>query len=103
MSELSRSDIQHLSRLARLSLTEEEYERYATQLTQVVGYVDQLSSVDTSHVESRVGVTGLTNVMRADVPVESDFNLDLALSAAPRRDGDYIEVRAVLGGETESA
>jgi aspartyl-tRNA(Asn)/glutamyl-tRNA(Gln) amidotransferase subunit C len=103
MADLSRSDIQHLARLARLELTEEEYERYAKQLTSVVHYVEQLSAVDTSQVEARVGVTGLTNVMRSDEPVQSDLDREAALDEAPRRDGDYIEVRAVLGGEQESA
>ena len=103
MAELSRSDIQHLARLARLDLTDEEYERYATQLTNVVGYVDQLSTVDTSSVEARVGVTGLRNVVRKDKPVEMEFDHEAALEAAPRRDGEFIEVRAVLGGEVEAA
>ncbi len=102
MTELSRSDIQHLARLARLDLTDEEYERYATQLTNVVGYVEQLSGVDTSGVEARVGVTGLRNVLAADEPDEvSFFDDQKALAAAPRKDGEFIEVRAVLGGETE--
>jgi aspartyl-tRNA(Asn)/glutamyl-tRNA(Gln) amidotransferase subunit C len=103
MSDLSRSDIQHLSRLARLALTEEEYERYAGQLSKVVHYVEQLSAVDTSKVEAGVGVTGLKNVLAADETTQSDFNHEVALSAAPRRDGEFIEVRAVLGGEVEAA
>lgn len=101
--ELSESDIQHLARLARLDLTAEEYTRYAEQLTNVVHYVDTLNEVDTKNVALQAGVTGLTNVMSADEPVAEDFDRELAFKSFPRRDGDFIEVRAVLGGEVESA
>jgi aspartyl-tRNA(Asn)/glutamyl-tRNA(Gln) amidotransferase subunit C len=103
MSELSHSDIQHLARLARLDLTQEEYERYATQLTSVVNYVDTLSKVDTSKVETLIGIAGLTNVLAVDEHVEEFFDREAGLNAAPRRDGEYIEVRAVMGGEVVSA
>lgn len=103
MAELSDSDIQHLARLARLDITAEETARYADQLTAVVHYVETLSEVDTSKVTAHTGVTGLTNVLRADEADTSGFNHDVATAAFPRRDGDFIEVRAVLGGEVESA
>jgi aspartyl-tRNA(Asn)/glutamyl-tRNA(Gln) amidotransferase subunit C len=103
MAELSDSDIQHLARLARLDLTTEEIARYADQLTSVVQYVDSLSEVDTSKVKTRTGVTGLINVVMADEPVENDFDREKALASLPRRDGNFIEVRAVLGGEVEAA
>jgi aspartyl-tRNA(Asn)/glutamyl-tRNA(Gln) amidotransferase subunit C len=103
MADLSRSDIQHLARLARLELTEEEYERFAEQLTSVVHYVEQLSAVDTSGEEARVGVTGMKNVMRADEVALADLDRESVLNEAPRRDGDFLEVRAVLGGETGAA
>lgn len=101
MAELSHGDIQHLARLARLELTASEMDRYAAQLTNVVAYVDQLSTVDTSAVTVHTGVTGLLNVARDDVPGAAPFDLEKALAALPRRDGHFIEVRAVLGGEAE--
>lgn len=103
MAELSDSDIQHLARLARLDLTEEESGRYATQLSSVVQYVERLSTVDTNSAEARVGVTGLQNILADDVPITEDFEREKALATAPLRSGDFIEVRAVLGSEVEAA
>lgn len=104
MADLSRSDIEYLSRLARLELTGEEMDRYATQLTQVVHFVEQLNEIDTEQVNAELGVTGLTNVLADDVPRDEELlDREKALGAAPRRDADFIEVRAVLGGEQGAA
>lgn len=100
MSDLSRSDIQHLTRLARLDVSEEELERYAGQLTNIVHYVEQLSSVDTSKAG---GTSQIKNVVAKDEPQPTDFDREAALKAFPRRDGNFLEVRAVLGGEVEAA
>ncbi len=107
MNELSRDDIRHLSHLSRLELTDEEYARYATQLSSVVQYVAQLQSVDTSSVQAHLGVTGLTNVLADDVVREKGTPADIepmdVINKAPRHHGRLIEVRAVLGGEVGAA
>lgn len=107
MYELSRDDIHHLSTLSRLELSEEEYLRYATQLSSVVEYVEQLQALNTDNVESRLGVSGMQNVMAADV-VRSEgatpsIDTQAVIQAAPRSKGRLIEVRAVLGGEVGAA
>ena len=107
MSSLSSEELLHLGHLARLALTEEERERYASQLSRVVEYVDQLAEVDTSAVTELRGVSGLTNMLADDAPRSAD---DLAavdhkelVAGAPLSEGDLIVVRAVLGGEVASA
>jgi aspartyl-tRNA(Asn)/glutamyl-tRNA(Gln) amidotransferase subunit C len=107
MAELSREDIKHLSHLARLQLTEEEYSRYAGQLSSVVDYVAQLQAIDTEGIDAKLGVTGMTNKLADDMPRVAD---DLAsinpldiISNAPLSEGRFIEVRAVLGGEEGAA
>lgn len=100
MAELSRSDIEHLARLARLNLIEEEMERYAGQLSRVVEYIEQLNAVDTARAGE---VSGLELQPVADIPNDAFFDREAALDAAPLREGDFIEVRAVLGGEVEAA
>jgi len=107
MNELSRDDIRHLSHLSRLELTEEEYARYATQLSSVVEYVAQLQDVDTSGVESHLGVTGKVNVLADDVQRDqvdpARINPLDVINAAPRHKGRLVEVRAVLGEEVGAA
>jgi aspartyl-tRNA(Asn)/glutamyl-tRNA(Gln) amidotransferase subunit C len=107
MTDLSRDDIAHLGRLARLELTDEESVRYAGQLSSVVHYVEQLQAVDTSKVKTRLGVTGMSNILAADEPrvtgSPADIDAMTAIAHAPRHSGRFIEVRAVLGGEVETA
>ena len=106
-STLSPEAVLHLARLSRLELTLEEQERFAAQLSLVVAYVDQLSAADTSKSGTSYGVTGLTNVLADDLPhPEGDLcvaNKENWLAAAPARDGDFIQVRAVLGDEVAAA
>jgi aspartyl-tRNA(Asn)/glutamyl-tRNA(Gln) amidotransferase subunit C len=107
MSSVSREDINHLATLARLSLTEEEEERYASQLSNVVGYVEQLQKVAVTEKNIGKGVTGLSTVLAADVPrSESDpafINTEALLTEAPLRSEHFVQVRAVLNGEGGAA
>lgn len=106
MSSLSQSDVNHLASLARLQLTQEESERYAEQLSKVVSYVDQLTTVATGEAGSE-GVSGLSNVLQADEPRAAgslaNLNPEDALSMAPLRDGSSLVVRAVMGAADAEA
>ena len=102
MAALSPQDIAHLSHLARLRLTDEERERFARQLSSVVGYVEQLSTAPAKDGRP-AGVSGLTNVLAEDAP--RTVNDPAAVSSqdlvdgAPSHDGRFIQVRAVLEEE----
>lgn len=60
-------DVSHVAKLANLTLTPEEEEKFATQLAAILDYISQLKEVDVSAVEPTSQVTGLTNVTRDDV------------------------------------
>lgn len=107
MSSLSIQDIAHLARLSRLELSGEEAERFAGQLSSVVGYVEQLSSVTIEKDQVQKGMSGLMTVLAADEPRTQD---DLAavsreelLKGAPAQDGGYILVKAVLSTDEGGA
>lgn len=103
MSTLSRNDIAHLAKLARLEVTDEQAERWAGQLTNVVSYVEQLQQVDTTGVTTDTGVSGLQNILMADeMQPENDLaNISQAelLKNVPAKSGTFLEVRAVLSTE----
>lgn len=63
---LTKDDVRHVAKLARLNLTEEEITTYTDQLSSVFEHLDKLSEVDTEGVEETSQVNGLTNVMRED-------------------------------------
>jgi aspartyl-tRNA(Asn)/glutamyl-tRNA(Gln) amidotransferase subunit C len=101
MSEITSQDVDRLGGLARLELTAEEIERFAGQLSSVVGYVEQLTALDTSNAKSRNGVTGTSNLLATDMPRQPGDAADVPradlLTAVPAHRNGLIQVRAVLG------
>ncbi len=63
---LSKEQVKHVAKLARLDLTDDEAARFAGQLSDVLSYMEILEEVDTDGVEPTSQVTGLTNVTRKD-------------------------------------
>ena len=63
-------DVEHVAKLARLELTEDEKELYTKQLGDVLKYVDQMNEVDTSNVKPMTQVIDFCNVMREDKVVQ---------------------------------
>lgn len=80
--KLTKEELEKIARLARLKLSEEEMERYAGQLTDILNYVDVLKELDTTGVPETSQVTGLTNVTRKDEAREQG-NLGSAQGATP--------------------
>jgi aspartyl-tRNA(Asn)/glutamyl-tRNA(Gln) amidotransferase subunit C len=107
MSTLSNSDVAHLARLARLALTEEEQQRFAGQLSSVVGYIEQLSKVDTGPNLGIPDTTGLRTVVAEDEPrvagSPADIDHQRLLAGSPRPQGAFFTVRAVLDGDGGAA
>lgn len=64
--KLTRDQVEHVAKLARLGLSEKEIEKFQTQLSGILDYVELLNEVDTEGVEPTAQVTGLTNVKRKD-------------------------------------
>ena len=67
MSQLTPTQVRHIAKLARLTLSDAEVEKFTKELTSILQYVDMLKEVDTSNVEPTAQVTGQTNVLREDV------------------------------------
>ncbi len=93
---ISRRDIEKVALLSRLRLTEDELATMTTELAQIVGYVDQLSEVDTDGIEPMAHAIEGANVFRAD-EVSPSLSREESLSNAPHRDERGYLVPAVLG------
>lgn len=93
---LSRQDVEKISLLARLQLTEEELTVMTEQLSQIVQYVDQLSELETDNVEPMAHAAELFNVF-ADDKARPSLDRKEALRNAPKQDDEYYRVPAVLG------
>jgi aspartyl-tRNA(Asn)/glutamyl-tRNA(Gln) amidotransferase subunit C len=93
--KLSREEVLHIARLARVALTESEITRMSEQLSNLLEHFEVLQQVDTEGVPPTAQSGALHSVMRDDVVVPSLSPEDV-LANAPRREGDCFRVRAVL-------
>jgi len=92
---LTLEDVRWVAHLARLELTEAEQATMARQLDAILTYMSQLQEVSTEGVEPLAHPLPIHSVFRADEPAPS-LPVEVALVSAPRRDGDFFGVPAVL-------
>ena len=83
MPALTHDQVRHIAKLARLTLTDAEVEKFATELTSILAYVDRLTQVDTKGIEPLKSVTGLSNNWRDDVVRDDGANPDALLECSP--------------------
>ena len=95
---LSRDEVARVALLARLKLSEDELTEVNAQMSKVLEYIAVLDEVDTADVEPMVHAIEVANVFRPDV-VSDSLPREDALSNAPKTDGQYYLVPAILDGE----
>ncbi|WP_104990207.1 Asp-tRNA(Asn)/Glu-tRNA(Gln) amidotransferase subunit GatC [Deinococcus sp. NW-56] len=84
-------EVEHLARLARLDLTPQEQGALRSDLGRILGYFEQLRTVDTTGVEEMQRPVSLVNVLRDDVPGEV-FAPEVVAALAPEMEGGFIRV-----------
>ena len=93
---ISRSEVEKVSLLGRLLLSEEELDRMTVQMGQILGYMDLLNELDTTDIEPMAHALEMFNVTREDLARPS-LPREAALANAPHRDNECYLVPAVLG------
>jgi aspartyl-tRNA(Asn)/glutamyl-tRNA(Gln) amidotransferase subunit C len=96
VSQISRDEVAHLARLARLALTDDELDSFAGQLDAILAHVGRIQSVDVTGVEATDNPLKDVNVSRPDV-VEPCLTQDEALAAAPKVEDGRFAVPRILG------
>jgi aspartyl-tRNA(Asn)/glutamyl-tRNA(Gln) amidotransferase subunit C len=91
---ISRDEVLHVARLARLALTDEEVERLGAQLNAILEAVGKVSELDLEGVEPTAHPLDLLNVWAEDEPSPS-LSVDEALENAPDREQGFFRVRQV--------
>ncbi len=89
--KIKRSELEHVARLARIKLTDDEVDRFLPQIEIVLEYLDKLNTVDTTKITPTYQITDLKNVLREDKPGKS-LNQEEALSSAGRTQDGYFVV-----------
>lgn len=95
-STFTTDDVRHIASLAKLHISPAEAEKFSSQLSDIVKFVDKLDAVDTTDVEETSQVTGLENVWREDV-VDVGGMEDAILSCSPHEKLNHsIKIEKIL-------
>lgn len=95
---ISQEQVEHIARLARIELQPEELPHLREQLGQILGYVDQLSELDTSHVSPASHALPLNNVFRED-HAEHQLSQTEIFQNAPDLEGEFFRVPQIMSEE----
>ena len=93
--KITRDEVRHVAKLARLQLLEDEERLMTEQMNNILAYMDKLNQLDTSEVEPTTHAIQLQNVFRED-RVEPSLGRDEALANAPQSDGASFVVPKVF-------
>lgn len=88
-------NVKHIAKLANLSVTEKEEEKFAEQLEAVLEHIAKLAEVDTKNIEETHSVTGLINVAREDMANES-LSQEEAISNVHESHNGLVEVPVII-------
>lgn len=84
-------DVEHVAKLAKLALTEEEKQLFAKQLADIVSYIDLLNELNVDNVEPMAQPIPMTNVMRKD-EVLKEISREEMLAISPFEEDNFIRV-----------
>jgi aspartyl-tRNA(Asn)/glutamyl-tRNA(Gln) amidotransferase subunit C len=93
--KITKDEVTHVARLARLEFTEAEAEKFTSQLNHILLYMEMLNRVDTTGVAPMTHAIAQMNAFREDV-VTPTLGRDLTLANAPDARGDFFRVPKVI-------
>lgn len=96
MTQITQATVLHLAQLSRLQLSDDEVSALATDITNILGYVEQLDELDTENVEPSYQVTGLESVWRNDEIAPPAASREQLLALAPDASDNQVKVPKVL-------
>ena len=92
---IDKKTIEHIAKLARLHVTEEEAQEYSTQLAKALGHFEKISKVNTAGVEPLITPTEIEAYWREDV-VKQEFTAEEMTNNAPVKSGNLFQVPPVV-------
>ena len=94
---LSKDEVKKIANLARIEISEQEADKYSTELSDILGFVEKLNEVDTEGVEPIAHITGARNVIREDKIAEySDETKENIINNFPEKKDRFDKVKAVF-------
>jgi aspartyl-tRNA(Asn)/glutamyl-tRNA(Gln) amidotransferase subunit C len=95
LSRISEDQVKHVAHLARLAITDEEVQKFTTQLDAIIGFAEQLNELDTTNVEPTSHVLDMKNVFREDKPGKGLTREEVLKNAPDHQDGQ-VRVPSIL-------
>jgi len=92
---ITKEDVRHIAKLARLKLNDKEIGYFAGQLSKIIDYIDQLKEVDVSNIEPTNHALLIQNVFRKDI-VEPSLRQDDVLKNAPLKEEGFFKVPRII-------
>ena len=93
--KITKKDVEHIAKLARIEFSEEEKEKFTEQLDKILSYVAKLNELNTEKVEPMAHVLPLQNVLREDKVTNETPSPDV-FKIAPQFDGSLYKVPPVI-------
>ena len=93
---ISKEEIIHIAKLASLNLSDAEIERYANDMTEILGYANMINSVNTDEIKETIAANENYNVFRKDEVIPS-MDRDVLLQNAPSKDEGMFRIPKVIG------
>ena len=92
---IDKETIKHVAHLARIELQPNELEKLSGELQAIIGFIDQLSSLNIDQVKPASHILPISNVLRDDLPHLS-LSSDQALKNAPSKKGNFFSVPKII-------
>lgn len=93
--KITKREVEYVAHLARLTIGEDETEKFTSQLNDILVYMDILNNIDTAGVEPTTHAIDLTNAFRED-GVKESMGAEVTLANAPDEFGDCFRVPKVI-------
>ncbi len=92
---ISKSDVEHVAKLARIKISEEETANLTEDLGKILNYVEELESAPTEGVIPVAQISNLENIARED-EIASSLLIDKVLENAPEKQDNFIKVKKIF-------
>lgn len=93
--KVNREEILHIAKLADINIKENEIDKYAKNLQDILNFVEILNNVDTDNVEESIGVVNNANIFRKD-EIKECGDREILLQNAPEQEDGMFKIPKVI-------
>ena len=93
---ISKEEVQHIAKLARLGISEKETEKFQKELSSILDYVEELKKADISNIEAISHPFQIENVVREDRARGEKSDGRKLIEIAPETEKGYVKVKSIL-------